>query len=63
MSAMHAAAPALAIFTPSGGGTSEGLSPTMFNNTGAKYANAHRDYKPNRQYRNFSADPIYQILQ
>lgn len=28
-SAIHAAAPALAILTPSGGGTSEGLSPTM----------------------------------
>lgn len=30
MSATQAAAPALAIFTPRGGGTSEGLSPTMF---------------------------------
>lgn len=38
MSAMHAAAPALAIFTPRGGGTSEGLSPTMFYNTGGKYS-------------------------
>lgn len=28
-SAKQAAAPALAIFTPSGGGTSEGLSPTI----------------------------------
>lgn len=30
MSAIQAAAPALAIFTPRGGGTSDGLSPTMF---------------------------------
>lgn len=36
MSAIQAAAPALAIFTPSGGGTSEGLSPTMFPKTGVK---------------------------
>lgn len=33
MSAIQAAAPALAIFTPSGGGTSEGFSPTMFTTT------------------------------
>lgn len=41
MSAIQAAAPALAIFTPSGGGTSEGLSPTMFPAAGDRYA--HRD--------------------
>lgn len=34
MSAIQAAAPALAIFTPKGGGTSEGLSPTMFPTAG-----------------------------
>lgn len=37
MSAIHAAAPALAILTPSGGGTSEGLSPTMVDVTAVKY--------------------------
>ena len=40
-SATQAAAPALAIFTPSGGGTSEGFSPTMFPNTGV--TDTHRD--------------------
>lgn len=37
MSAIHAAAPALAILTPSGGGTSEGLSPTMVDVAAVKY--------------------------
>lgn len=46
MSAMHAAAPALAIFTPSGGGTSEGLSPTMFDDTGEMHTEI---INPNRQ--------------
>lgn len=46
MSAMHAAAPALAIFTPSGGGTSEGLSPTMFDDTGEMHTEI---VNPNRQ--------------
>lgn len=42
MSAIQAAAPALAIFTPSGGGTSEGLSPTMVTNTGVKVRNTQK---------------------
>lgn len=41
ISAQQAASPALAIFTPSGGGTSEGLSPTMFPNAAVKGLHKH----------------------
>lgn len=41
MSAMQAAAPALAIFTPSGGGTSDGLSPTMISAPGMTLCTTH----------------------
>lgn len=43
MSAIQAAAPALAIFTPKGGGTSEGLSPTMFPTAGTTGMHPRRE--------------------
>lgn len=50
MSAIQAAAPALAIFTPSGGGTSDGLSPTMFSTTGITGIHKHTEtHKQSRE--------------